>query len=855
MSLEAGIRLGPYEILSPLGAGGMGEVYRARDTRLGRDVAVKVLPERLASDRDAVARFEREARAVAALSHPNILAIHDVGTTDGTAWAVTELLEGATLRERLAESALPFRKCIEYGVQIAEGLAAAHEKGIVHRDLKPENVFITPEGRAKILDFGLARPTAPADASLTSSPTVSSPTDPGTILGTVGYMAPEQVRGRTADHRSDIFSLGAVLYEMATGRRAFKGDSAVETMNAVLKEDPPEASTIRGVPPEFDRVVRHCLEKSPAERFQSARDVAFDLKHASADSAVRTGAARPLKMRRWIPAAAVAGAVLLAVATFLLGRGAGVRAVRDHPPTFQALTFRRGTVLAARFLSDGKTAVYSAFFQDEPLSLYTVRATAPESQKLQLPPAMLFSVSRSDDLAIGLGFHYTFGFNSESTLARVSISGGTPRPLAERVVSADWAPNGEDLAVARYSGAQCLLEYPLGKLLFATNGWIDSVRVSPDGSRVAFLEHPLSGDSAGNLDVVDRRGAVRRLVTRLVNAAGVAWAADGREVYWSGSFVGNGFTLFASTLSGKTRPALAAGANSVLFDLQGRAALVSRFDQRREIEFVGAGSAAPRDLSWFDWSYPTDLSQDGRLLLTVEQGRAARGDYATYLRTTDGAPAGLLGTITGTALSADERFVAALKGSPRPQIVVVPVGAGAARELSMPDANPVWADWFPDGKRLLVSTSALAAGTVFYEKALDGGPARRLATPPLQPNGFALSPDGATLAGLGVDGRITLVPIARGPARTFPADLGARSVLTWDPTGQFLYYQDETPFPARIWRLDVATGAHELFRSVAPADRSGVQVVSPVVMTRDGKAIAYSYRRSLSEMILVTGLP
>ena len=856
MTLAAGTRLGPYEIVAPLGSGGMGEVYRAKDTRLGRDVAIKVLPERLASDRDAASRFERESKAVAALSHPNILAIHDVGTTDGTAYAVTELLDGATLRDRLEHGGLPVRKCVEYGIQIADGLAAAHEKGIVHRDLKPENVFVTPDGRVKILDFGLAKAAAPLDAAETNSPTMSSPTDPGTVLGTVGYMSPEQVRGKPADHRSDIFSLGAVLYEMATGSRAFKGDSAIETMNAVLKEDPPEISTLRGVPPEFDRIVRHCLEKSPAERFQSARDVAFDLKHAAAESSIRSGVARGrLPIRRWVPAAVVVGALAVAALTFLAGRRAGTRQAREHPPTFQSLTFRRGTVLAARFLSDGKTAVYSAFLQDEPLSLYTVRPTAPESQKLDLPPAVLYSVSRSDDLAIGLGFHYTFGFNSESTLARVSISGGTPRPLAERVVSADWAPNGDDLAVARFSGAQCQLEYPIGKRLFATNGWIDSIRVSPDGSRVAFAEHPLTGDSAGNLAVIDRRGDVRRLVTGLKNLSGAAWSADGREVYWSGTRVGNDFDVYASTLAGRTLPVLAAGANDVLLDLQGNAALVDRFDQRRETEFVGPGAPGPRDLSWFDWSYPTDLSQNGRWLLSVEQGRATRGDYATYLRSTDGAPAGLLGPVTGTTISPDGRFVAALKGSGRPQLVVMPVGAGSVREVPMPDVQPIWAEWFPDGRRLLVSTSSPASGTVFYEKDINGGPARRIASPPLQPYGFPLSPDGTTLAAVGVDGRLTLVPVAGGPARTFPVEFAAQSVLTWDPSGRFLYYQDATPLPARIWRLDVSTGAHDLFRSVAPADRAGVQVVSPLVMTRDGKSIAYSYRRRLSQVLLVRGLP
>ncbi len=250
----------------------MGEVYRAKDTRLGRDVAIKVLPERLAEDPEALARFETEARAVAALSHPNILGIFDFGRESSVVFAVMELLEGSTLRERLDAGALPFRKCIDYGIQMAEGLAAAHDKGIVHRDLKPENVFVTPEGRIKILDFGLAKSLGVVSAGTdTQSPTLAQATDPGTVLGTVGYMSPEQVRGRGADARSDIFSFGAVTYEMATGKRPFSGTSAVETMNAVLKEEPPEISTIRSVPPEFERIVRHCLEKSPPRANPAAR--------------------------------------------------------------------------------------------------------------------------------------------------------------------------------------------------------------------------------------------------------------------------------------------------------------------------------------------------------------------------------------------------------------------------------------------------------------------------------------------------------------------------------------------------------------------------------------------------------
>src|SRR5690348_3336242 len=341
---SVGTSLGPYEILGSIGAGGMGEVYRARDPRLGREVAIKILPSQFSADSERLRRFEQEARAAAALNHPNILAIYDLGQSNGSPYIVSELLEGESLRDRLRSGPLPLRKAVDYATQIALGLAAAHDKGIVHRDLKPENLFITKDGRAKILDFGLAKLTE----HISDAETVvhSDGTTPGMVLGTVGYMSPEQVRGIATDHRSDIFTFGAILYEMLSGKRTFRGDTPADTMSAILKEDPPDLSeTNRAISPAAERIVRHCLEKNPEERFQSARDIAFDLEAISSVSsgpmtAPATSPASSRRRRRAIFAAVgTLGLIMASSLAWWLGAQTG----RADFPNYRAITFRRGS--------------------------------------------------------------------------------------------------------------------------------------------------------------------------------------------------------------------------------------------------------------------------------------------------------------------------------------------------------------------------------------------------------------------------------------------------------------------------------------------------------------------------------
>jgi eukaryotic-like serine/threonine-protein kinase len=514
MALDSGTILGPYQILAPLGAGGMDEVYRARDTRLQRDVAIKVLPESFARDAERLRRFEQEARAVAALNHPNILAVHDIGAQDGTHYIVTELLDGRTLREQLDElhgGALPVRKTIDYTRQICDGLAAAHNRGIVHRDLKPDNIFCTREGRIKILDFGLAKQTAAASeaATLTGDAPISAQTQPGMVMGTVGYMSPEQVRGTPTDHRSDIFSLGAILYEMLSGRRAFRRDTTAETMTAILREEPPEMTgTNAALPPGLQRIVHRCLEKEPAQRFQSAADLGFALEALSGSASTATGsaanstitstaasaaaAARPpgaRSARKWHPVI-TAALVLAALAAGWFARNA------TTPPqsvtSFTQVTFRRGTVYAARLASDGNTVVYTAAWDGGPPETYVASKEAPESQSLNVKNAILLSVSPSGELAILTAAHSLHHYEFEGTLSTMPMGGGAPRDILKNVTAADWSVDGQSMAVVHVVDGKVRLEFPIGKVLYETSGEITQPHISPDGKMVAFLNHPYS---------------------------------------------------------------------------------------------------------------------------------------------------------------------------------------------------------------------------------------------------------------------------------------------------------------------------------------------------------------------------
>ena len=506
MALTAGTRLGRYDILSALGAGGMGEVYRAHDTRLQRDVALKVLPPAATSEPDRLRRFEFEARATAAINHPNILAVFDVGAGAGVNYVVSELLEGETLHDRLKTGAIPPRKTMDYAAQIARGLGAAHDKGIVHRDLKPENLFLTHDGRLKILDFGIAKLLGAADGELMISPTMAF-TSPGVVLGTAGYMSPEQVRGLPTDHRTDIFSFGAVVYEMLSGRRAFAGPTSADTLSAILNVDPPELiDAAPPVPPMLDQLVRRCLEKNPEERFQSARDIGFHLDAMSTTTGRGTGATilgAPTRSRRvWLAAALAVGLTVGAAAAFVV-------AVRPTPEaaTFQQLTFRRGTITAARFSPNGETVVYSSGWEGRDQELYAVRVGAVGERPLGIQ-GQLLAISKSEEMALLLNVRVLSEWMQAGTLARAPLGGGAPREIVRDIGGADWSPDGQQLVITRFlpTERRWRLEYPIGTVIHETDTWLESPRLSRDGSKILVVEHPISGDNRGKVVVFTLKG-------------------------------------------------------------------------------------------------------------------------------------------------------------------------------------------------------------------------------------------------------------------------------------------------------------------------------------------------------------
>ena len=867
MALRAGTRLGPYEIVGALGAGGMGEVYRARDARLGRDVAIKVLPPHLSNDPDSLARFEREMKTIGALSHPHIIAIYDVGKAraagdrDETAYAVTELLEGETLGALIARGPLPVRKAIDFGAQIARGLAGAHERGIVHRDLKPENIFVTTGGHVKVLDFGLARDAAPG-AWAGDAPTAVQ-TNAGIVLGTVGYMAPEQARGLATDHRADIFSFGCVLYEMVSGQRAFRRESIADTLSAILNDDPPALSgTHAGVPPALERVVHRCLEKNPAERFQSARDLAFALDALTTSGGATTGATIAVATPRpWVRLALFAALlVATALAGWMLGRRSA-DAIPKQQTEMVRLTHDRGTIRNGRFAPDGQTIVFGAAWSGGPYKMFVTRADTAEFNPLDLPAGDVTAIAPSGDMLISLGRHYLSSWVAEGTLGRVPLFSSAPREILEHVREADFLTDTSYAIVRRVEGRD-RLEVPQGNVVFETAGYLSHLRVSPDRQRVAFLEHPLYGDNRGHVAILER-GTMRRLTPEYAGLEGLAWSADGREIWFGGAQPPHWAIMAVPAdtreLIGGRRVWYATN-DLVPLDIDGRGRLLATGNT-----MVGPaagmlkGDTAERDLRWRSWSMISALSIDGRMILFTNVD-TPDPDYHVYVRSADGAPV-RIGAGRAQGLSPDARWALSITPSSPRKLLLLPTGAGESRQLDVGDLMPGTAVFVAGGTQVLATGTrqGVPSGTIVD---LKSGTRKDIDLSILRGRVYATSrempvygsPDGAAFSVTTDDGVVLAWKLSGGAPVELTRLKENERFVGWTARPDRVHVATWEGPRARVESLELTTRRRTLEREIITRDPSGMLHIPNLFLTPDASSYLYGFTRMESTLYLVSGL-
>jgi hypothetical protein len=855
--LAAGTVLGPYEVRAALGSGGMGEVYRALDRRLDREVALKVIASEHASNPERIDRFQKEARAVASLAHPHILALHDLGSDNGTFYVVFELLEGTTLRHRLDEGPLPVRRAVELASQICRGLAAAHVRNIVHRDLKPENLFLTREGQVKILDFGVAK-LVRADGDGPAAPNSQAATAPGLLVGTVGYMSPEQARGEPVDARSDLFAVGALLYEMVTGRRPFDASSGADTLAALLTREPAEmGDASRPVPPALQEIVRRCLQKDRDERFQSARDLAFALEALvglSTGSGIVAGIAAappPSARKRTLRAGLVLLGLLAAAALgFLVARR-----VLVHPaPSFKQLTFRRGWSNFARFSPDGRTVLYTAAWNGEAPEIYATRTDNREARPLGLRHAALLSVSSQGQMAILLDPHRGRGLFTRGTLATVPLGGGQPREVLEDVAEADWLPDGSELCVLRVVAGEHQLELPLGNVLYRSSRGLRLLRVSPDGRHAALVEGTESQLSLVLVSVAEKRARVI-LPGLAANLFGLAWAPGGREIWFSMGETQAHRDIVAVDLEGRRRLVYRPMVAASLLDLSadGRA-LMHRGTDRWGTQVRVAGAEAEQDVSIFDGSVPPAISMDGRTLLIDEFSEAAGPGGAVYIRRlAEDKPAVPISDGLGWDISADGRTALVKRGDPA-QIFAVPTGTGLVKPIPLGGITPRWGKWVPpDAARLVVLGSEGDRPLRLFILNRDGTGARAIG-PESGATFFAVATDGRHVAARTAPGVVSLLSTGEEPVREIRGIPDDFVVGSFGGDGRSLFLvRTSATFPCEVHRFDLVTETLEPWMRVSPSDATGISQCAWMNLAADGKTYAYGYFQALGDLFVAEG--
>jgi eukaryotic-like serine/threonine-protein kinase len=889
---RVGETIGPYEVLSELGSGAMGVVYLAQDVRLGRKIALKLLPSQFTNDKDRLRRFQQEARAASALNHPNILTVYEVEQRSGLHYIATEFVDGETLRQHMNIRRMSLDEVLNIAIQVASALQAAHNAGIAHRDIKPENIMIRSDGYIKVLDFGLAKllekDLSPATAE----------TNPGVVMGTPRYMSPEQARGLGVDLRTDIFSLGAVVYEMVTGKVPFDGLTTSDVIAALIKDEPESMSlSVPELPSVFEQVVNKALTKDLDLRYQTIAEFSADLQHLKDEiklnALVQTGAnssrtllkespqtirtrgitstdpqqqkTEPLTTRtriRW----ALAALILLFLAAMVT-----VVSVNRHKTNSNAkiitdaglLTNRDGFISAARFAPDGKGIIYSAGFDGKPVELFFGSIEGSESRPAGIESAALKSVSRSGKIAVLLNFQLSWADGYKGTLAILPAQGGKPEPVMEGVDDAAFAPN-DSFAIFRSVGGEQQLEYPAGNVLYKSTGWMSYPRFSPKGDKIAFFEHPL-GDFSGLIAVYDLASNKKTdISTEWQALKGLAWNPKNDEIWFGGSRVGKIMSINAVSLRGDVRmklyelPSIGARVDDISDDGK---MLITQGTNHSTIKILRGDAATEEVDPKLAWSTSVDISADGKLLLFYQWGyeaSAAADANEVYLRRTEASDPIKLGSGKALALSPDGNWALALQQTkPLPQLVLLSTSPGDSRILPNHGMKEYdYASFFPDGRRILF-TGVEARDDAFirsFVQDVNTGevhPLTEEATVALR-----VSPDGKSVITLQPDQLYYIQPLYGGEPKPVPGLEPDDEPIQWSDNGRAVYVIGPGEFATKIYRVDLATGNRREWKDIDPPTKVGLVglELNPggILITPDGKVCVYTYWILLQHILPAT---
>jgi serine/threonine protein kinase len=885
---NVGDTIGPYKVLSQLGSGAMGVVYLAQDVRLGRKIALKLLPSQFTNDTDRLRRFQQEARAASALNHPNILTVHEVEQKDGLHYIATEFVDGLTLRQHIQARQMRLDEVLDIAIQVASALQAAHAAGIAHRDIKPENIMIRADGYIKVLDFGLAKLTenelSPAAAE----------TNPGVVMGTPRYMSPEQARGLDVDLRTDIFSLGTVIYELVTGKLPFEGETTSDVIAALIKDEPESMrKSVPDLPVEFEEVVSKALEKDRSQRYQSIAEFAASLQQLK--DQIKSGAlvhnndvsldAQTIKTRTatgpqaqhktesrsvskgWTLSIALSLIVAVGVVTVLLWKSRSPSLKDKIDQTSSQLTNQDGFISAARFGPDGKRVFYSAGFDGNPLELFYNNGDAAESQSARIESASLKSVSRSGKLAVLVNFELNWSDGYNGTLQILPAAGGPPEAVIEGVDDAAFAPDDTFAILRTGLNGEQRLEYPEGTILYKSSGWMSYPRFSPKGDKIAFFEHPV-GDYSGSIAVLDLASKKTTYITSDWQALkGLAWNPKTNDIWFGGSKENKTVSINAVSLSGQLQKRLyaVAGQNARVEDIsdQGRILINQGTNHTTMImlhdKLPGEVVKTPGA-----WSTSADISPDGKTLLFYQWGyESSDGSDVSgvYLQRLEGSQPVKLGPGKALALSPDGNWALSLQPArlqlptrPQPQLILLPTSQGQPKPLSNPGIKEYYfASFFPDGKQILLTGVEARDGASIrsFVQDVDTGQLR-----PFTEEGttaLRISPDGQRVITLQPDKTFYIQNLHGGDPKEIQGLERDDEPIQWSEDGRAVFVKAAGDFATKIYRVDLATGKREEWKDIDPPNKVGLVglEINPggILITPDGKVCLYTYWILLQQIL------